>query len=150
MFSTLCIIIVLLWDSTAKILKSGKILSCFSSANTSPYLDMWLSVSRAPPRHILPAFINLHGKELNTSLENVHVNYRSSLLYTAHFEALYITCSKNLQKNVPYRHPFSENEIFQNYIKIITFFSPWILSTFIRPMSGGRSRQSRKLCFSKT
>ena len=39
-------------ESTVKILKSGKIFSCFAFANSSPYSDMWLScLSRATTPH---------------------------------------------------------------------------------------------------
>ena len=39
-------------NTTAKILKSGKILCCFYFANSSPYRDMWLScLSRATTPH---------------------------------------------------------------------------------------------------
>ena len=39
-------------EITAKILKIGKIFSCFYFANSSPYCDMWLScLSRAITPH---------------------------------------------------------------------------------------------------
>ena len=40
------------FKTTAKILKSGKILSCYFFANSSPYYDIWLScLSRATTPH---------------------------------------------------------------------------------------------------
>ena len=39
-------------NTTVKILKSGKIFSCFAFANSSPYCYMWLScLSRATTPH---------------------------------------------------------------------------------------------------
>ena len=44
-----------------KILKSGKIFGCFSFTNSRPIVTCGARVSRVPPHHILPAFLNLHG-----------------------------------------------------------------------------------------
>ena len=59
---------------TAKILKSGKIFSCFYFANSSPYRDMWLSCLSRAITPSLPAFRNLLGIIL-ANLKNFYHNF---------------------------------------------------------------------------
>ena len=61
---------------TVKILKSGKIFICFAFT-VRPVVTCGSRVSRAPPHHTLPAFLNLHGiiflHKFNLKRQNIKV-----------------------------------------------------------------------------
>ena len=70
------------YGRTFKILKSGKILSCFVLVScvltVRPIVTCSSRVSRAPPHHTLPAFQNLHGSTVDPHNSDTHLRGKTA------------------------------------------------------------------------